>query len=115
MVGGEIFVLSMGSSDIMTLARTVSGNRLFKYIEIGHKPGEKLYEELVTESEAPRTAHNGHMYVVLPDTLDMMPDEMCSQYIKYEKWPRLNAPLRSDQDLLPEAEVGLMLRTAGLL
>lgn len=115
MVGGEIFVLSMGSSDIMTLAKMVGGDRPFKYVEIGHKPGEKLYEELVTESEAPRTAHDGHMYVVLPDTLELMPDEMHSQYIKYDKLPRLNAPLRSDQDLLPEAEVTAMLRAASLL
>jgi len=115
MVGGEIFVLSMGSCDILTLAKTVSGDRPLKYIEIGPKPGEKLYEELVTESEAPRTAHDGHMYIVLPDTLDMLPDEMRHQYIKYEKLPRLSAPLRSDMDLLPEAEVASTLRAAGLI
>lgn len=115
MVGGEIFVLSMGSCDILTLAKTVSGDRPLNYIEIGPKPGEKLYEELVTESEAPRTAHDGHMYIVLPDTLDMLPDEMRHQYIKYEKLPRLSAPLRSDIDLLPEAEVASTLRAAGLI
>jgi len=115
MLGGEIFVLSMGSSDIMTFAKIVNGDRPFKYIEIGHKPGEKLYEELVTESEAPRTAHDGYMYVVLPDTLDMMSDEVRSQYNKYEKMPRLSAPLRSDQGILPEADIALILRAAGLL
>lgn len=115
MVGGEIFVLSMGSSDIMTLARAIVGDRPFKCVEIGHKPGEKLYEELVTESEAPRTAQDGHMYVVLPDTLDMMSDEVRSQYNKYEGLPRLSAPLRSDQDLLSQTDVATMLRTAGLL
>jgi len=115
MVGGEIFVLSMGSCDILTLAKTVSADRPFNYIEIGPKPGEKLYEELVTESEAPRTAHVGHMYIVLPDTLDMLSDEMRHQYIKYEKLPRLSEPLRSDTDLLPEAEVASTLRAAGLI
>lgn len=115
MVGGEIFVLSMGSCDILTLAKTVSGDRPLNYIEIGPKPGEKLYEELVTESEAPRTAHDGHMYIVLPDTFDMLPDEMRHQYIKYEKLPRLSAPLRSDMNLSPEAEAASTLRAAGLI
>ncbi len=115
MVGGEIFVMSMGSSDIMALAKAVCEGRPFEHVEIGHKPGEKLYEELVTESEAPRTAFNGRIYVVIPDTLGMMPDEVRNQYDKYEKLPRLSAPLRSDRDLLPEADVAAMLRSAGLL
>jgi UDP-N-acetylglucosamine 4,6-dehydratase len=115
MLGGEIFVLNMGSADIMTLAKTVAGMRQFKYNEIGHKPGEKLYEELVTESEASRTVNDGQMYVVLPDTLDMMPEETQNLYEKYNNLPRLIAPLRSDQDLLAEADVASMLRTADLL
>lgn len=115
MVGGEIFVLNMGSSDIITFAKVVSGKRPLKYIEIGHKPGEKLYEELVTESEAPRTAYDGKTYVVLPDTLDLMSDEMRLQYGKYDTLPRLGVPLRSDHELLDEAEVGAMLHSAGLL
>ncbi len=114
MVGGEIYVLSMGSCDIMTLARVVSVNRPFKYVEIGAKAGEKLYEELVTESEAPRTAQDGHIYVVLPDTLELMSDEVNRLYKKYEKLPRLKDPLRSDQDLLPEADVASILQLAGL-
>ena len=115
MVGGEIFVLSMGSCDILTLAKVISAKRPFHYIEIGAKPGEKLYEELVTESEAPRTAHDGHMYIVLPDTFDMLPDQTRNHYSKYEKLPRLSTPLRSDSDLLPQEEVASMLRAAGLI
>jgi UDP-N-acetylglucosamine 4,6-dehydratase len=115
MVGGEIFVLSMGSCDILTLAKTISADQPFNYIEIGQKPGEKLYEELVTESEAPRTAFDGQVYVVLPDTLDMLPDQMRNQYIKYERLPRLNEPLRSDRDLLSEQEVAFTLRAADLI
>ena len=115
MVGGEIFVLSMGSCDIMSLAKAVSGSRPFKYVEIGHKSGEKLYEELVTEIEAPRTVYEGNTYVVLPDTIDMMPDALRSQYATYDNLPRLTAPLRSDNDMLSDAEIALMLRSEGLL
>ena len=53
----------------MTLARSVSGLANFDYTEIGNKPGEKLFEELVTESEAPRTVIDGDLYIVLSDIL----------------------------------------------
>ncbi|MCB1759309.1 MAG: SDR family NAD(P)-dependent oxidoreductase [Gammaproteobacteria bacterium] len=115
MIGGEIFVMSMGSCNIMTLAAALSEGRPFEHIEVGHKPGEKLYEELVTESEAPRTVRNGNTYVVLPDTVDMMPMEMRQKYSKYEELPFLRVPLRSDEDLLPTTEVEAILRSAGLL
>jgi FlaA1/EpsC-like NDP-sugar epimerase len=115
MVGGEIFVMSMGSCDIISLAKAVSGTRPFEFIEIGHKPGEKLYEELVTENEAPRTVLDGNTYMVLPDTIDMMPEDMRNKYTVYEKLERLKAPLRSDKDLLSQADVVSMLRSAGLV
>lgn len=115
MVGGEIFVMSMGSCDIISLAKAASGSRPFQFIEIGHKPGEKLYEELITENEAPRTVLDGNTYVVLPDTIDMMPDDMRSKYTVYEKLQRLKAPLRSDEDPLSQAETVSMLRSAGLI
>ncbi len=115
MVGGEIFVMSMGSCDIISLAKAASGSRPFQFIEIGHKPGEKLYEELISENEAPRTVLDGNTYVVLPDTIDMMPDDMRSKYTVYEKLQRLKAPLRSDEDPLSQAETVSMLRSAGLI
>jgi FlaA1/EpsC-like NDP-sugar epimerase len=115
MIGGEIFVMSMGSCDIMSLAKAISGDRPFRYTEIGHKPGEKLYEELVTENEAPRTAIDGNTYVVLPDTLDMLPAAMRGKYSAYEHLKRLSAPLRSDTDLLSQDQVLAMLRSAGSL
>ena len=113
MVGGEIFVMSMGSCDIIGLAQAVSGSRPLKFVEIGHKPGEKLYEELVTESEAPRTVLDDNLYVVLPDTIDMMSDDMRSGYAVYENLSRLTAPLRSDQNMLSQFEIMSMLRSSG--
>lgn len=115
MIGGEIFVMNMGSSDIITLAKVVSGDRPLQFIEIGLKPGEKIYEELVTENEAPRTVLDGNTYVILPETVGMMPDDMRDSYAVYEELPRLKTPLRSDESLLSQAEVASMLRTAGLI
>jgi len=115
MIGGEIFVLSMGAADIMSLAKVVNGNRPFRINEIGLKPGEKLYEDLVTEDEAPRTIESEGMYIVLPSTIDMMPEDVRAKYAVYGKLPRLSAPLRSDQEPLPEREVASLLQTAGLI
>ncbi|AXO13650.1 SDR family NAD(P)-dependent oxidoreductase [Thalassospira indica] len=115
MVGGEIFVKNMGSCDIMSLARAVSGKTAFDFTEIGSKPGEKLFEELVTESEAPRTAIDGHLYIVLSDLLDMLSDELKEEYSVYDSMPKLSAPLRSDEQLLSDKEVVEMLETADLL
>lgn len=114
MVGGEIFVMSMGSCDVMSIAKAVSGSRPLRFTEIGHKPGEKLYEELVTENEAPRTVVDGNTYVVLPDTLNTLPMDTRSKYSVYQDLPRLSAPVRSDRELLSEAEVVSMLRSAGI-
>ncbi|MEI8373575.1 MAG: SDR family NAD(P)-dependent oxidoreductase [Planctomycetota bacterium] len=115
MVGGEIFVMNMGSCDILTLAKVINGDRPFQFVVIGNKPGEKLYEELVTESEAPRTVFDGNSYVILPDILDMMPKEVRVCYASYDKFPKLTKPLRSDENLLSTAEVFSMLNLANLI
>jgi UDP-N-acetylglucosamine 4,6-dehydratase/5-epimerase len=115
MVGGEVFVLSMGSADIMTIAKAVTNGKPFQHIEIGLKPGEKLYEELVTESEAPRTACDGVLNVILPETIEMLPESIRDQYKKYEKLPFLKSSLRSDENLLSKPEVQSLLAKAELL
>jgi UDP-N-acetylglucosamine 4,6-dehydratase/5-epimerase len=115
MVGGEIFVLSMGSCGILSLARAVSGERPFRFTEIGLKPGEKLYEDLITDDEAPRTIRIDNTYVVLPSTVTMMPEDLRTAYAAYERLPRLTAALRSDTDLLSDEAVVAMLRSARLV
>ena len=112
MIGGEIFVMTMGSCDILSIARAISGARPLRFAEIGQKPGEKLYEELVTDNEAPRTVIDGNIYVVLPEALSTLPMEMRNRYSVYAGLPRLEAPLRSDKEVLSEAEVASMLRSA---
>ena len=39
----------MGCCSILSLAKAISGDPDVKYTIIGHKSGEKLYEELVTK------------------------------------------------------------------
>ena len=116
MVGGEIFVTSMGCCNIMSLAKAICNNKKFEYKIIGHKSGEKAFEELVTESEAGRTKHKGNLYIIVPDTLEMMPDSICKKYKKhYSNLPKLSSSLRSNENMLTDSEVYNMLEFAGLL
>lgn len=53
--GGEIFILDMGKPvkiyDLATKMISISGKKDIKIKEIGPRPGEKLYEELILDKE----------------------------------------------------------------
>jgi UDP-N-acetylglucosamine 4,6-dehydratase/5-epimerase len=116
MIGGEVFVMSMGCCNILNLAEAVCGDKELKYELIGNKSGEKLYEELVTESECQRTAYQDNMYIIIPDTLDMMPVKIKEQYEKcYSSLPRLVEPLRSDKNMLDTSKVYSLLQENNIL
>lgn len=73
--GGEVFITKMPVMRIMDLAAAMVNlvapkfGRRPEEIEIefiGAKPGEKLYEELMTEEETARTYELQHMFMVKP-------------------------------------------------
>jgi UDP-N-acetylglucosamine 4,6-dehydratase/5-epimerase len=111
MIGGEVFVMNMGSCSIIDLAKVISKDSLFEYTIIGEKPGEKLYEELITEVEATRTVSKGNIYTVIPETLDMMDPTIERQYSKvYGGMGRLTESLKSNKELLTESEIFSFLK-----
>ena len=72
---GEIFVFKMDAIKITDLAEVMVEELAQKYgytpdeikiAIIGNKPGEKLYEELMTEDEARRALETKDMFIVLP-------------------------------------------------
>jgi len=78
--GGEIFVFKMDAIKITDLAEVMIGELAQKYgytpdeikIEIiGNKPGEKLYEELMTEDEARRALESEDMFIILPEMKEL--------------------------------------------
>jgi len=78
--GGEIFVFKMDAIKITDLAEVMVGELAQKYgytpdeikIEIiGNKPGEKLYEELMTEDEARRALESEDMFILLPEMREL--------------------------------------------
>ena len=96
MVGGEIFVLYMGSANILELAKLAANSENPKVRVIGMKAGEKLYEELLTDLEAKRTIKLVDYFLIIPEILDILPEKIKVSYKKFDSFPRLNKAIRSD-------------------
>ena len=62
--GGEIFVPKIPSYKITDVARQVAPNANTPII--GIRPGEKLHEEMITETDSYNTVECGKYYVILP-------------------------------------------------
>jgi len=63
-IGGEIFVPKIPSYKIETVAKAIAPNAKLDYI--GIRPGEKLHEEMITESDSYNTIDLGEYYAILP-------------------------------------------------
>lgn len=66
--GGEIFLPKIPSFFVTDLADVVCPN--CKKVTVGIRPGEKLYEELITEAESMNTIETNDGYIILPPTND---------------------------------------------
>ncbi len=66
MVGGEIFIPKIPSYNIIDVKNAIAPGADIKII--GIRPGEKLHEEMITQSDAINTIDCGEYYVILPST-----------------------------------------------
>lgn len=64
--GGEIIIPKAPSMNIMDLAKVIA-NKNIKII--GKRPGEKLHEELISQSESYHTIDLGKYYAILPENI----------------------------------------------
>lgn len=67
-LGGEIFVPKIPSYRITDVASAIAPG--CKVDIIGIRPGEKIHEEMITESDSFNTVDLGNYYAILPDTGD---------------------------------------------
>ncbi len=67
-LGGEIFVPKIPSYKIDTVAEAIAPNA--KLIDIGIRPGEKLHEEMISESDSYNTIEFDKYYAILPTIAD---------------------------------------------
>lgn len=102
MKGGEVFVSSMGSTNIYDLAQSFIShyNSSSKIKIIGSQPGEKLYEELLTDVEIHSTIKCDPYYVYIPDSLSehLKIIDYWKSHRSFSKLPIEQTALRSDFD-----------------
>ena len=102
MKGGEVFVSSMGSTNIYDLAEAFISNHnsSSKIKIIGSQPGEKLYEELLTDVEILSTIKCYSYFVYVPDSLSKHSKIMdhWKSHPSFSKLPIEQIALRSDFD-----------------
>jgi UDP-N-acetylglucosamine 4,6-dehydratase (inverting) len=67
-LGREIFVPKIPSYRIMDVAEAIAPNA--RIIDVGIRPGEKLHEEMITESDSYNTIEFDKYYAILPSDID---------------------------------------------
>ena len=67
-MGGEIFVPKIPSYKIETVAKAIAPDAQIEYV--GIRPGEKLHEEMITESDSYNTIEFDRYYAILPTDID---------------------------------------------
>ena len=66
MWGGELFVPKIPSYNIMEVAKAIAPDA--KYKTVGIRPGEKLHEEMITETDAMSTIEFDDYFVITPSS-----------------------------------------------
>lgn len=78
MWGGELFVPKIPSYRITDVAEAIGPE--CKRVQVGIRPGEKLHEEMITETDALSTLEFSDHFVMLPATRLWNPSEYAERY-----------------------------------
>ena len=120
-VGGEVFVLKMPVIKLKDLADIVTEETCLRngiplgevdIQTIGLRPGEKMYEELMTEEESTLAYDLDNMYAVLPTTGDN--NKYDFYYSSYKK-ASIDSYKSSDEKALTKQQVKQLLTDERLL
>lgn len=82
-LGGEIFVPRIPSYRIMDVAEAI-GPKCEKPI-VGIRPGEKLHEEMITQSDSPSTIEADGAYVIVPALTELSRAAAIQTYTDHHK------------------------------
>lgn len=76
--GGELIVPKIPSYRILDLAKAIAPH--CKHEIVGIRPGEKLHEEMITESDSLNTLDCGSYYVIIPPSSSWTRDEFMKHF-----------------------------------
>ena len=79
-LGGEIFIPKIPSYKILDIAKAIAPS--CTTVDVGIRPGEKLHEEMITETDALNTIDLGRYYAILPSISFSHTND---DYIKHHK------------------------------
>lgn len=97
MHGGEIFIPKLKSYYVTDMAKAVSYNS--KIVFTGVRPGEKIHEEMISESESRNCVEYSNYYIIRPETIYNnwnLNDFNKKNRIKNIKLKKENLPYRSN-------------------
>jgi len=116
MLGGEVFVTKMRALRIIDLANAMADVMLGRgcdFVRTGPRPGEKLYEELVSTDELPRTIDLDRLLIVLPPNEANYEDR--PSFSSYPDGRRIDREWNSSRDRLMDCkEIAAYLRRSSL-
>jgi len=88
-LGGEIFIPKIPSYKILDIAEAIAPNAKIKVV--GIRPGEKLHEEMITETDSLNTIDLGQYYAILPSVSDRLTKE---EFLEHHKAKPVQAGFR---------------------
>ena len=107
MEGGEIFVPKIPSYRITDVAKAVCPD--CEQIVVGSRPGEKLHEEMITESDSFNAVDLGKYFAVLPSTAGREIDDYAERKSGSRAQPGKAYRSDNNPDFLAPAEINRLI------
>ena len=106
--GGEIFVPKISSYKIADVARAIGPK--CKHNIIGVRPGEKIHEEMITESDSFSTYDLGKYYVILPQLPQFNLNEFISHFAAQKVKENFSYDSGKNEDMLSVDEIRSLIK-----
>lgn len=72
---GETYIPICPSTNILTLAQALVGDRDIDILRVGARPGEKMHEVLISEEEIRHVKRRGNYFAIVPMLPELIPDD----------------------------------------
>ena len=108
-LGGEIFVPKIASYRITDVAEAIGPS--CQHRVLGIRPGEKLHEEMITESDSLATLDLGRYYVILPANGRLTFERYCEHMPAKRVAPGFSYHSGRNSDFLSVEQIRELIRT----